>query len=178
MPILSHILPCLISQYLLYHFGQACFHYYPWNSMFVWLQYLPEHLRNASHCSYCDFLHGSSFDLLIHGGQRPFHLLIATQPDFLFPCEPAIFLKLEKSWLVKGILLSDLTSKGHSYWLDRSDKVSSRRPEVEIRRVQQPLQKVRKNLRLFSSLHHQYRMLQMKNVSHRSLLILYLHSNA
>lgn len=163
MPILPHILPCLISQYCLYYFGQACFHYYPWNSMCVWLQYLPEHLRNARHCSYCDFLHGSSFDLLIHSGQRSFYLLIATQPAFLFHCEPVSFPKPEKSWPVKGRLLSDLTSKGHSYWLDSSDKVSSRRPEVEIWKVQQPLQKVRKKISDFLfSLQYQYKMLQIE----------------
>lgn len=39
--------------------------------------------RNVNPSS-LDSLHGSSFDLLIHSGQRPFYLLTAIQPPFLF----------------------------------------------------------------------------------------------
>lgn len=42
---------------------------------------------NVSEMQDMDSLRGSSFDLFIHSGQRPFYLLTAIQPAFLFPCE-------------------------------------------------------------------------------------------
>lgn len=94
IPLLPHILPCVMNQCSLYYFVQVCFNYHPWNSACVQPQYLPEchqnvrlyECKNVNPFSW-DSLCGSSFDLLIHSGQRPFYLLTAIQPPFLFSYE-------------------------------------------------------------------------------------------
>lgn len=91
IPLPAHILPCVMNQYSLYYFVQVCFNYHPWNSTCVQPQYLPEchqnvrlyECKNVNLFSW-DSLCGSSFDLLIHSGQRPFYLLTAIQSLFLF----------------------------------------------------------------------------------------------
>lgn len=47
VPLLSHILPCVINQYSLYCFVQICFNYHPQNSTSVQPQYLSECHQNV-----------------------------------------------------------------------------------------------------------------------------------
>lgn len=131
--------------------------------------------------------------ICFHSGQRPFYLLTAISQPFFSPVKPVSFLKLEKSWSLKRRLLSDLTSEGHSYWLDSLDKLSSRRSKLKDMEGTIAIAKSKEKPPDFLfSLQYQYspkyslwfckcfsvECSKGKNVSHKSSLIMYLHSNA
>lgn len=126
-------------------------------------------------------------------GRDPSTFWLPFSQPFFSPVKPVSFLKLEKSWSLKRRLLSDLTSEGHSYRLDSLDKLSSRRSELKDMEGTIAIAKSKeKNPDFLFSLQYQYspkysfwfckcfsvECSKGKNVSHKSSLIMYLHSNA
>lgn len=105
---------------------------------------MPEILHVCSHSIYRNvtktvwmkackslFLGFSALIFLFIAGRDPSTFWLPFSHPFFFPVKSVSYPKLEKSWLLKKRLLSDLISEGYSYWLDSLDKLSSRRPKCK-----------------------------------------------